>query len=483
MYVKLKDEKNIKGLYKTTNMLCNKKDILSPQQYVVAGKLYRKASEMANLQLEHYIEKVKAIREKIPISLRNPHRYLDYALEKWRLRDMRETFHFKEITLSDADRLIQTLHNSAAFGHDRLDSVSFKSARPHLVRPIQHLVNLSLRNSKCAMKWKFSAISPRLKSNELDKRDVSSYRPVACLTTTSKLVERIAQQQLLHYMESSQQMNASSHAYRKYCSTTTTLADIIDELFQGAEDKKVSAIMAIDQTAAFDCADKEILLQKLERYNVGTEARAWIEDYLSSRTQYVRIGTEISRMAVVSTGVPQGSIIGPLLYAILTNELTEVVKDRSCNRPEHDDTENLFGTQCTRCGILSVYADDSTYTLSSHNRTRNQILLARNIEEIGLYLNDNLLAINMGKTQITECMVQQKRTKLPGQPPKLEIRLDNGRLKEIKDTEYTRILGGNIQENLLWSTHLETGKKALYPTLEKTIGISQTSGQKNTNEL
>ena len=104
--------------------------------------------------------------------------------------------------------------------------------------------------------------------------------------------------------------------------------------------------MAVDQSAAFDGVEVELLLQKLQRYNVGLKARTWIRDYLTQRTQYVKIGTARSSMKEMKTGVPQGSVIGPILYAIMTNDMTETVKDRNCNMIEHQDTTNLFGKQC-----------------------------------------------------------------------------------------------------------------------------------------
>ena len=201
---------------------------------------------------------------------------------------------------------------------------------------------------------------------------------------------------------------------------------------------------------------------------------------MTNRTQYVKIGTAKSNMSLVSTGVPQGSIIGPLLYAILTNDMTETVKDRNCQMPEHHETERLFGKQCSRCGILSIYADDATFTVSSNTRVRNQILLKRNLDEIGLYLNDNLLSINMSKTQLTECMVQQKRTKLKGTPPTLEVEIPEipGTFKTIKDANSTRILGANLQANLHWMSHMETGKKSLLPAVRRQMGLLQHIGGK-----
>ena len=234
----------------------------------------------------------------------------------------------------------------------------------------------------------------------------------------------------------------------------------------------------MDQTAAFDCVDRVLLLEKLEKYNIGENARSWINDYLSGRTQYVKIGTSMSRMSTVKAGVPQGSVVGPLLFTIMTNDMTESVKDRNCSLQPHHDKSRLFGSQCSRCGILSLYADDSTFTISSNTRVRNQVALRRNLDKIGLYLNDNKLAINTGKTQITECMISQKRSKTQGYPPELEVENENKEMKTVVDTPSMRILGANIQGNILWQSHMETGSKALLPVVRKQMGYLKHLGIK-----
>ena len=356
-------------------------------------------------------------------------------------------------------------------GHDQLDSISIKSGGISLIAPIRHLVNLSLLSGKVAMKWKLSCLTPRLKSRELDRLSVSSYRPIAVLPYISKVAERVAQQQLMKFLEESEQINPSSHAYRKYYSTTTTLQEITDELYQGAEDKKITSIMTIDQSAAFDVVNHELLLQKLGRYNVGPGARKWIEDYLKWRTQYVTIGNAKSNMVPVDRGVPQGSVIGPLLFIIYTNELTELVKKTDCQDISHSMRTTLWGRQCSNCGIISQYADDTTYIVGNKSRQSNMTNLRRNLDEIAMFLEDNQLTINQGKTSLTETMIPQKRGKTPGTPPpQLDIRKPNGEVKTVNDATLTRILGANIQQNLNWQAHLETGPKALLPAVRQQLG-------------
>ena len=449
MYDKIEEEHDIKSLYNLTRKLTGGSSSLIPQQFHIDGRIVRKPQEMAAIQLDYYLKKLEDINSNLIPSDRNPHRMLDLALEKWEEKDERPIFEFSEISLEETEKLISTLSNSTASGFDGLDALAIKSAKKGLVIPVRHLINASIKSSKFSMKWKIAEISPRLKSKDLDRNITSSYRPVSVLPTISKIVERVAQQQLLRYMEDTGQLNHGCHAYRKALSTMTTLIDILDEVYTGTENNMFTSIMAIDQTAAFECVNWELLIEKLERYNVGPRAIAWIRDYLTRRSQYVKIGKASSCFAPVSQGVPQGSVIGPLLFALYTNDVTEVSKDEGCQEPAHRVTNRLFGRNCERCGTITGYADDLTYAVSSKRRLSNQTSIIRMLDEITTYLNDNKLVINAPKTQLTECMIGQKRGKTTGDPPSIIVTDGQGRRKLIRDKDYTRILGANVAGNLL----------------------------------
>ena len=268
LYSKIDSEQDTKNLYRLTHEIIGKKATNTPQQLVVQGSLLRKPVEIANALADYYDSKVKLITQKLPELTRNPHRFLDAALESWEGKSALPTFLFKELSLIEVSKLISTLSNSTAMGHDRLDARGIKDAAVHLVKLIRHIVNTSLRNGKFAKKWKFARITPLLKNNELSKSLVSSYRPVAVLTTLSKLTERAAQQQLLMHLETNKLMNPSCHAYRKMLSTTMTISEILDEIHEGAEEGKIIQMMTLDQTAAFDTVNHKLLIEKLSRYGV-----------------------------------------------------------------------------------------------------------------------------------------------------------------------------------------------------------------------
>ena len=471
LYTKIENEKDTRSLYNLTYELMNKKNGNTPQSFVSDGKLVRKPKLMANLQVNYYTNKVNNLIRKIPVTNRNPHRFLMDALSTWTGKSAIPIFEFREISLKETSDLISKMSKSSAMGHNKLDSQGIKDAHVHLVRHIRHLINSSLQSGKFARKWKFSKISPRLKNQELDKCSVESYRPVAILSVTSKLVERAAQLQLLNFLETTKQLNDSNHAYRQVFSTTTTLTEIFDGLYEGAEQKMMTSLMAVDQTAAFDTVNHRLLIEKLRLYNIGNRAMEWFEDYLKMRTQYVVLGRAESIMKTINHGVPQGSVIGPLLYAVYVNDLSESIKRPDCRNEIHRDRSKLFGSQCRECGTLISYADDSTYSVGSRKRSDNEKNMKRALNEIQNYLTDNKLFLNKPKTQITEVMIQQKRGKTNGQLPTLTVTNDNGENKIIQDSKYMRVLGSNIAQNMLWKTHLEAGKKALLPQARKTLGL------------
>ena len=129
-------------------------------------------------------------------------------------------------------------------------------------------------------------------------------------------------------------------------------------------------------------------------------------------TMYVYIGRAKSQMKPVYRGVPQGSVLGPLLYLAYTNNMTEAIRNENCQNQVDENTSTLFGNNCEHCGVLAIYADDATYCISNRHRNLNQQELSENIIKIGNYLNSNELVINMDKTKLTECMIKQNRGKL-----------------------------------------------------------------------
>ena len=219
-------------------------------------------------------------------------------------------------------------------------------------------------------------------------------------------------------------------------------------------------------------------MKKFKYYNIGTKTQKWIQSYLNDRSFYVEIGDKCSSFTNADTGVPQGSCLGQLLYLIFVNEIPETIKDiENCDNEVHRDRSKLFGENCKTCGCLPVYADDGICIISGKERTLNQEAIEDKFRKIKDFLTANGLAINDGKTALMEFMTKQKRGRLQGSPPQLQVTvLEEGQLKDkmITDTKTCRFLGASLQNNLAWQNHLTVGNKSVLPSIKRQLGALYT---------
>ena len=181
--------------------------------------------------------------------------------------------------------------------------------------------------------------------------------------------------------------NHNSHAYRENYSTVTAILQLVDRLYTATDRNMITQLLALDQSSAFNCVNHSILLQKLKMYGCSRDTLKWITNYLNYRTEYTNVGKYNSTMAATTRGVPQGSILGPLLYLIFTNEMSEVITYINCPNGAHNNNKRLFGENCTTCGHLVSYADDATYQVASTNRTQNQLRINLNLARLENVLN------------------------------------------------------------------------------------------------
>ena len=151
--------------------------------------------------------------------------------------------------------------------------------------------------------------------------------------------------------------------------------------------------------------------------------------------------------------------------------MTEVIRDVNCRDIAHNSKAKLFGDNCNTCGHLIMYADDTTYIVSNKMRIHNQMRINLNLGRMEMFLTDNELVINTGKTAILECMIPQKKGKLNGSPPHLIVNTREGEMKRIVDSKYFRVLGTNLKQNMSWDGHLEKGPKSVMPAVRKQFGI------------
>ena len=247
------------------------------------------------------------------------------------------------------------------------------------------------------------------------------------------------------------------HGFRAGHNTTTALIEIIDRWIESFEKGKISAVVALDMSAAFDLVDKSVLLKKFEAFKADRNTVAWIDSYLSDRYQRVYIDGALSEKLPMKSGVPQGSILGPLLYIIYTSDLPHTV-----HRNHLADRTSRSDTQCNQCGALCCYADDSTFTVSGFDPQQISHQISEKYKDLSGYMRDNRLVLNSDKTHVI-VMASVHKHKKHGN---FDIILNTGS-EVIEPSEYETLLGADLSNNFQWNQHIRDGDKALIKTLTK----------------
>ena len=277
----------------------------------------------------------------------------------------------------------------------------------------------------------------------------------------------------MDFMEDSGQLNENHHSYRKKHSTVTAMIQLSDAIFNGCNENKITTLVTLDQSAAFDVLSHVTLRKKLKLYNFSDSALKWMDSYLDFRSQFVSIGTRNSNFMNVKSGVPQGSVLGPILYVIYVNELPAIMNEDTCNEEEHvrDANSSLFTDNCKTCGMMPTYADDSTVVIVTKTRFTAQEKIVVVIDRVRKFLAANSLSLNLGKSEIVECMVRQKRVRLNGLPLQLSVVKPDGSLKIILAKESCKLLGANLNRDATWSHQILLGEKPVLKNLRSVLGI------------
>ena len=281
--------------------------------------------------------------------------------------------------------------NASAMADEIAEELGFTVTIP----TITNLINYSFSSCEFAQVWKRAEVTPCIKSGDPD--EPTNTRPISLLPIISKVVERSAHVQFTEYLDSNGKIAQFPSGNRKIHSTETGLLYFTDEILKNMDMKQVSVVVLLDMSKAFDSIRHDLMLSKLRKAGAGDSAIAWFESYLSRRTQTVKIQDTLSTSLPLSVGVPQGSILGPLLFTVYVNEILSV--PRRCKSMGYVDDKKIF---------IAFPPRDLSSAISDLNEDLN---------EISRWCCANSLLINSEKTKVQVIGVSQLIRNLPPIPP------------------------------------------------------------------
>ena len=369
-------------------------------------QLETSTQKLADIMNQFYITKVKQIRAMLP-NIGDPLQILRRLTEGKTAK-----FSFSAVHPNEINRMILSLKNTKTCGVDMLDTYIIKLARPFIVPAVTHIVNASLTTLVFPQSWKISKTVPLYKGSG-ERTSPSSWRPVSLLPVLSKCLERCVHNQIVSYMDSNKFFHPSQHAYRTHHSTTTALLTMYDSWVDAADKGKTVGVALCDMSAAFDVVDTELLLKTCKQFGFEREAVQWIWSFLTDRSQAVHIGGSVSTTLPLEVGLPQGSILGPLLYSIFTCAFPEVIHNQNCPQRRENAAESAtnvkFTTECDECGNITCFADDSSYSAAAETPDDLSGKLTHNFGVISSALTEQRLKINETKTHLLVMSTRQKR--------------------------------------------------------------------------
>ena len=316
-----------------------------------------------------------------------------------------------------------------------------------LIECITSLINDSLNSGVMPLCFRHAIISPLIKKPNLDPNELKNYRPVSNLSFLSKVIEKAVSAQLTKHLLQNSLFEPHQSAYRKFHNTETALVKITNDLLLSADDKKVSILALLDLSAAFDTIDHKLLIQRLKcDFGLRDNVLNWFKTYLEDRTQSVKINDIYSSEVSLPFGVPQGSVLGPLLYTLYTVPLGNII--RKHNLQYH------------------FYADDTQLYLCIEPSNVCDLIFSieQCIKDVKMWMHANKLKLNDDKTEVL--LINPKKYDIPYD--NLTIGNDN-----IDFAESAKNLGVYIDKDLSMKCHISNLSRAIYFEIKRLKTMSR----------
>ena len=326
--------------------------------------------------------------------------------------------------------IIHLLKPNKATGLDKIPARLIRDAEMELTPSITYLVNKSIKDGKFPAPWKMARVTPLHKGD--DTHNVENYRPISILPMLSKIIEKVVHAQLSQHLNHNKFLYHHQYGFRRGHSTVQAVAQLNNWTLQYMDQGKVVGSLFVDISKAFDSLNHKILLGKLDSLGVSSQSLRWFKSYLSERKQSVVINGSVSDPRSIQLGVPQGSILGPLLFNIYINSLPNAINDAK----------------------MILYADDAVLLCAASTAAELKESLDIGFTQICTWYCENKLSLNVKKTKLMLSGSKNTLTAFEN----FEFISDSVVIDRVKSFKY---LGVTTDEKWSWKPHIRNLVKKL----------------------
>ena len=442
---------DIKGTWREIKKLLNKNRRVSiyPTTFVRGGIAYTDPKDIANGFNEFFTGIGPQLAQGIDTSGKP-------AFSSYMGQPAPSNFLFNFTDVSKVKKIINNLTSKTSSGDDEVSSIFLKNEKvSNIFLPsLTILINQSLHTGIFPDRLKLAKVIPLYKDKG-DDYDFENYRPISLLSVLSKIFERVVFDQIYDYFTENKLFYDSQYGFRKGHSTEQALLELFDRILKDVDSKKDPFAIFLDLSKAFDTIDHNILINKLNHYGINGTALNWFKSYLSNRCQYVAFNGINSDMLPISTGVPQGSILGPLLFIIYINDLSHATTlfKFIC----FADDSNLLGN-LQNAAVMTPAGGGICHTTNGE------------LQKVADWMAVNKLSLNASKTRLMVFMYRQRQTPATEIPVPLlpeadcNLYLNGEKIKKVREFNF---LGVTINQCLSWKPHTNI----LAAKIGKNVGI------------
>jgi len=424
-----KCKNDIKNTWKTIKEVLNSSANNDyPKYFLIDDLPCHEPHKIANAFNKYFVEIGPALASNITPPI-------DLSFQNFLTKNIPSTFTFQTVSEDYVLKIINELKPKTSRGVDNISNNLIKLIKFEIVKPLTMIINQCMNIGMFPDKMKIAKVLPIYKKGE--NTYFENYRPISILPSVSKVFERIIHNQLYNYFNDNNLFYENQYGFRKHHSTELAALDLIDRVTCAMDINQTPLSIFLDLSKAFDTLDHNILLHKLKFYGVQERSLELFKNYLCDRKQVVHYDEVTSENLVIKTGVPQGSILGPLLFIIYLNDLCY-----ACNRFKP-----------------VIYADDTALSavLENLDPTGQHIVNTINteLEQINNWFKLNKLSVNSAKTKAMLFHTVQKRV------PDVPISIDGTIIDFVKEFKY---LGVILDSHLTWKPHIKYVSKKVAQT-------------------